>query len=57
MNRRMNRKQRAAMLIFLPTLLLGNMYLGNFSVSIGIGLIFIILVWLVRDRDAVPPKN
>ena len=45
------------MLIFLPTLLLGNMYLGTFSISIGIGVIFIILVWLVRDLDAVPLKN
>jgi hypothetical protein len=59
MNRRkMNRKQWVVMLIFLPTLMLGQIFLrqrfGLFQVSIGIGIIFMIISWLVRDRDTAP---
>jgi len=51
----MNRKQWIVMLIFFPTLMLGQMFLrqrfGLFEVSIGIGIVFMIISWLVRDRD------
>jgi len=50
----MNRKQWIVMLIFFPTLMLGQIFLGQrfglFEVSIGIGIVFMIISWLVRDR-------
>ena len=56
MSRKMNRKQWIVMLIFFPTLVLGQIFLrqrfGLFEVSIGIGIIFMIISWLVRDRGS-----
>lgn len=53
--RKMNRKQWIVMFIFFPTLMLGQLFLrqrfGLFAVSIGIGIIFMVISWLARDRD------
>jgi len=51
-----NRKQLIVLLVFFPTLILGQLFLrerfGLFEVSIAIGVLFTVLLWLVRDRDA-----
>jgi len=59
MNRRkMNRRQSIVLLIFFPALVIGQLFLrqrfGLFVVSIAIGVVFAIISWLVRDRDAAP---
>ncbi len=53
--RKMNRKQWIVMLIFFPTLMLGQVFLrqrfGLLKVSTGIAIVFSLISWLVRDRD------
>jgi hypothetical protein len=59
--KKMNRKQLIVLLIFFPTLILGQLFLrqrfGLFEVSIAIGIIFTVLLWLVRDRDTASDAN
>ena len=59
--RKTNRKQWIILLIFFPTLLLCQLFLrqrfGLFEVSIAIGIIFMIISWLVRDRHSAPDEH
>jgi len=52
--KKMNCWQLIVLCLFFPTLILGQLFLrqrfGLYEVSVAIGIIFTVLLWLVRDR-------